>query len=103
MKIYLVTIEQGSWDDFRWWIDSIWDSPEKAENRKINISKKVELNKLEYENKHLFSFEHDRDYIESLNHDDENYDSIVERFYKFEEDNPEIEYGDIKIEEKELN
>ncbi len=36
-KVYLVETDTGSYDDARNWVDSIWDDPKLAEDRKLQI------------------------------------------------------------------
>lgn len=104
-KVYLVTIDEGSYDDYHWWIDSIYDSAQKAEQRKTDIQKEFEIAKLDYLNKYGRTYEQDneRNYLDELLQKNEDlYDKTIERLYEFERENPTLEYNSIEVEEREV-
>lgn len=106
MKVYLVTIDQGSYDDYHWWIDSIYSTPEKAEQRKLDILKEIDLIKLDYLNK--FGVEYDKDVLkfdsmfDAEVFDGRKYDKLGNRVYTFNHQNPQLEYNTIKVQEREV-
>ena len=103
-KVYLVNIHTGSHDDYHWWVDSIWDNPEKAELRIQEIEKSIDLLKMEYENRFGSSFEDDVNYIHfDNNYNEEKYDEITSRMYSFEAEHKEMEYHTMDVVEHFLN
>lgn len=65
-KVYVVYQSSGSYDDYHSWVDSIWNCPIKAEQRKQEIKKEKDLVFLEYFNKYGTEYEKDLELQEEL-------------------------------------
>lgn len=104
-KVYLVIIDQGEYETYHWCIDSIYDSAQKAEQRKTDIQKKVEIVKLDYLNKYGRTYEQDNEgnYLDELLEKNEDLcDKTIKRLYEFERENPQLTYNSIEVEEREV-
>lgn len=54
-KVYLVTTQQGSWDDYFWGVHCICSTREKAEEQEKLLSKEEALNKFGHLSDRIFN------------------------------------------------
>ena len=104
-KVYLVSTQSGSWDDFNYEVVSVCSSLESAEKEKQRIEEKIQNiktlylleNDSEYE-KDLFKIQ-DVDFI--LENEDL-YNKLTEKVYSYQFKYKDINIHTINIEEREL-
>jgi len=95
-KVYIVTSQEGSYEDDAWHIYCICSSRKKAEREKKRLEDTINGMKSFYRLKFK------RDYEEGLLDASEMTLDDEMEFYKFQHEHPELKYHTILIEEKEL-
>ena len=97
-KVYLVYCEQGSWDDYVKWVESVCSNPFSAEKEKIRIETEI---------KKLRDLYFEKTKGRNYSFDSENWTKIPTNkmkdiFLKFESKYPKIKISNVFIEEREL-
>ena len=96
-KVYLVTTEQGSWDDYMWKIHCICSTKEKAEEQEKILRGKISAIKNKYKK------EFGRDYdVDAENSFDLEQEDRWEQLYKYQMENEELKYHTINIQERDV-
>lgn len=102
-KVFIVKIEQGSYDDYNWFIEKICSTYEKAEIIKKEVEDKIESIKNKYLSTYGTSYDDD---LKLLNDDDyivsDDYENTMERFFNFQFLNTELSYNNIYIDEEDV-
>lgn len=94
-KVYLVTCEQGCYDDFGWSIHSICHALSRTKMEKKKLEDYVTSIKDKYEQAFNSDFDFDREHVMELD-----IETRWEQVYEFERLYPELKYHTIRIEEK---
>jgi len=92
-KVYILSTEKGSWDDFESRIYAVFSNENSAKKEKARIEERMMKIKNFYQEKYNSSLEEDS---ESLD------DEIITRYYRFRNDNPQVKVHTVTIQEFEL-
>lgn len=96
-KVYIVKTYQGSFDDAWWNIHCICSDPYKAEEKKRELEKSIELIKAEYENEFGRSYDEDAESVMDMDQEDR-----WEKFYTYQFKHELLKITDIYINEHEV-
>lgn len=102
-KIYLVSTQSGSWDDFNYEVVSVYSTLEIAEKEKLKIEEKIQNIKTLYFLENESEYEKDLDFLNSdIDENFGKYDTAMHNVYNFQTKYPELKIHTVNIEEREL-
>lgn len=97
-KVYLVEVHTGSFDDSWWFVYYISEDIFEAEKAKMDLEKRIQNIKNEYENEFGRNYDEDQENVMDLYEEDRH-----EKFYTYQFKYPELGYHTIIIKEVKLN
>lgn len=91
-KLYLIEQSSGEWDFYNYWVDSVWDCPIKAEERKKELMKQRDLVLLKYFEKYGTEYERDVELEKELMNFEkwDDYTKLHKRILNFQTNNRDI-------------